>query len=332
MAKQTFSVGQVLSAAQMTSLQATAMGGGTPQTKTASYVLVAADAGTVIQMNAAGATTITVNTSLFSAGDTVQIQNIGAGTCTVTAGTATVNTAGSLALTQYEGGILYFNSASAAVFFDYTQAGLTSPLTTKGDLYTRTSSADSRLAVGTNGYTLVADSTESTGLKWAAPSSGLTLVKTQTIGSAVSSVTVTGAFSSTYDNYLISINGGVASGACSIDLQLGSTATGYYWFGIYGAASAATVTGDNGNNQTKFRYVGSGDTTLLSGQFYIQNPNLAKRTAIYCSSIRTGTGTVTPINVGSETSTTQHTDFTLLASSPETLTGGTIKVYGYQNS
>jgi hypothetical protein len=134
MAKQTFTTGQVLTAAQMTSLQQTAMGGGSTTAKTTSYVLVAADAGTVVQMNAAGATTITVNTALFAAGDTVQIQNIGAGVCTVTAGTATVSTAGSLALNQYEGGQLYFNTTSAALFFDIVQtAGMTNPLTTTGD-------------------------------------------------------------------------------------------------------------------------------------------------------------------------------------------------------
>lgn len=122
MAKQTFTTGQVLTAAQMTSLQQTAMGGGSTTAKTASYTLVAADAGTVVQMNSASATTITVNTALFAAGDSVQIQNIGAGVCTVTAGTATVSTAGSLALSQYEGGQLYFNSASAAIFFDLVQS------------------------------------------------------------------------------------------------------------------------------------------------------------------------------------------------------------------
>jgi len=123
MAKQTFTTGQVLTAAQMTSLQQTAMGGGSTTAKTASYVLTAADAGTVIQMNSAGSTTITVNTALFAAGDSVQIQNIGAGTCTITAGTATVTTAGSLALTQWEGGNLYFTSTSASIFFDYFQSG-----------------------------------------------------------------------------------------------------------------------------------------------------------------------------------------------------------------
>jgi len=63
--------------------------------KTDSYTLVAADAGKRIVMNKASATTITVNTSIFSAGDSVWIHNIGAGTCTITAGTATVTTAGS---------------------------------------------------------------------------------------------------------------------------------------------------------------------------------------------------------------------------------------------
>jgi hypothetical protein len=94
----------------------------TVNAKTASYTLVASDVGTRITMNNASATTITVNTALFAAGDTLEIVNLGAGTCTITAGTATVNTAGSLALTQYESGVLYFNTTSAAVFFDYYQA------------------------------------------------------------------------------------------------------------------------------------------------------------------------------------------------------------------
>jgi hypothetical protein len=122
MAKQTFTTGQVLTAAQMTSLQQTAMGGGSATAKTASYTLVAADAGTTVIMNSASPTTITVNTGLFAAGDTVQIINQGAGVCTVTAGTATVTTAGSLALGQNESGDLYFLSASAAILNDYVQA------------------------------------------------------------------------------------------------------------------------------------------------------------------------------------------------------------------
>jgi len=119
MAKQTFTTGQVLTAAQMTSLQQTAMSGGAASAKVASYVLVAADGGTAISMTNAGSTTITVNTGLFAAGDTVTIVNLGAGVCTVTAGTATVSTSGSLVLAQNQGGILYFTSASAALFLQF---------------------------------------------------------------------------------------------------------------------------------------------------------------------------------------------------------------------
>jgi hypothetical protein len=48
------------------------------------------------------------------------------------------------------------------------------PLTTKGDLFTF-STVDARLGVGTNGQTLVADSTAATGLKWATPAGGKVL-------------------------------------------------------------------------------------------------------------------------------------------------------------
>ena len=116
MAIQTFVADTILTAAQMNALQANDYNQ-TVSTKTASYTLVAADVGTRVVMNSASATTITVNTSLFSAGDTLFLQNIGSGTATVLAGTATVSTTGSLALAQYGGGTLYFTSAGVSIFF-----------------------------------------------------------------------------------------------------------------------------------------------------------------------------------------------------------------------
>tara|TARA_R110000868_G_scaffold167401_2_gene401702 strand:- start:515 stop:1330 length:816 start_codon:yes stop_codon:yes gene_type:complete len=124
MAIQTFTAAQVLTAAQMNALQANDYNQ-TVSTKTGSYVLTLGDKGTRIAMNSASATTITVNTSIFSAGDTLWIQNISTGTVTITAGTATVTTSGNLALAQWGGGSLYFTSASAAIFFPTDSAPAT---------------------------------------------------------------------------------------------------------------------------------------------------------------------------------------------------------------
>ena len=119
MAKQTFTTGQVLTAAQMTALQQTAMLGGDANARTASYVLLVSDAGNAVTMSSTSTTTITVNSGIFAAGDIVTIVNINSGICTITAGTATVTTSGSLALSQNQGGILRFTSASAAIFLQF---------------------------------------------------------------------------------------------------------------------------------------------------------------------------------------------------------------------
>jgi len=116
MSIQTFTAAQVLTAAQMNTLQANDYNQ-TVSTKTASYTLVAADKGTRVVMNVASSNTVTVNTSLFSAGDTLVIQNIGAGVTTVTAGTATVSSAGPLTIAQYGSGTLYFTSAGVSLWF-----------------------------------------------------------------------------------------------------------------------------------------------------------------------------------------------------------------------
>lgn len=61
--------------------------------------------------------------------------------------------------------------------FTFSPAGTTiilaSPLTTKGDILVRDATTGTRLAVGSNGDVLTADSAQATGVKWA-PASGTT--------------------------------------------------------------------------------------------------------------------------------------------------------------
>lgn len=59
--------------------------------------------------------------------------------------------------------------ATASAAFDAL-----SPVTTKGDIIARSSSTNSRLAVGSNGQVLVADSTQTLGVKWATNPAGST--------------------------------------------------------------------------------------------------------------------------------------------------------------
>jgi hypothetical protein len=164
-----------------------------------------------------------------------------------------------------------------------------------------------------------------------AGASGLTLISTTTIGTTVASVTVSSAFSSTYDNYRIIVAGGVGSAATELGMTLGATATGYYRFLIYGAYTSNTVNGAATANGTSWAHVGIVSTTSLSAEIDLYSPNLAKNTLIVgraSSASTTGSGVW---QNGYLNDTTQYTAFTLTPATG-TLTGGTIKVYGYQNS
>jgi hypothetical protein len=114
-----FVTGQVLTAAQLNDIQNLPI-----SDKTADYVLVVGDVTKRTIMNAAGATTITVDDAIFSVGDVIQVANKGAGTCTITAGAGvTINTSGSLDLAQYGGGYLLCLSASTFTFFNLGGGG-----------------------------------------------------------------------------------------------------------------------------------------------------------------------------------------------------------------
>jgi hypothetical protein len=157
---------------------------------------------------------------------------------------------------------------------------------------------------------------------------GLQFIKAQTIGTAVSSVAVTSAFSTTYDAYKIVISGGVGSGNGSLQLQLGSTTTGYYG-GFGGALFAGTADAGGYANAANFQNAGRGSTNTLQMNVELQQPFLTKNTyAQYTFTVNDAAAGRTRITGGFLNDSTSYTGFTIVVETG-TLTGGTIAVYGY---
>jgi hypothetical protein len=157
---------------------------------------------------------------------------------------------------------------------------------------------------------------------------GLVLVKTQTIGSAVGSVTVSDAFSSTYDDYLVRLSAGAASTSADLNLTFGATTTGYYW--SFTGTSYANAAAKNGAaNAASIVSVGNVSANGYSSVIDIQAPNLAKNTVVRTNYVVMATDASTGTINGYVNNTTAYTAFTLTVTSG-TLTGGTIYVYGYK--
>ena len=163
--------------------------------------------------------------------------------------------------------------------------------------------------------------------------SGLVFVKSQAVGSGVSSVEVTGAFSSTYDNYKIIYTDGTASTASAqMTVRMGATATSSYetlltymaWG--FGNVLGASTTGSS------FFWIGGEKTATNGGPnvtiFELYNP--FKSVATMMNSTAYG-GAAAGVSYGRLNNTTSYTAFTLLIDTG-TFSGGTINVYGYRKA
>ena len=159
---------------------------------------------------------------------------------------------------------------------------------------------------------------------------GMVLVKSQVIGTTVGSVTVSDVFSATYDNYKIIVTEGATSAAsANLAFKLGATTTGYYWaHNAFTFANADLSIG--AANQANWR-AGAGSPKILSMKIDIFSPFLSEETS-FSGQYQVPTTTGNSVNNGGFLdNTTSYTDFTITPSTG-TLTGGTIRVYGYANS
>jgi hypothetical protein len=209
----------------------------------------------------------------------------------------------------------------------------------KGDLIAATAADTvSRLAVGANGTSLVADSTTATGLKWAAPGAGaLTYVG----GAAFSAVATVSAaantFSATYANYLVMIDFSTVASVTPLNVRLraggsDTAGTAYYW-AITGHGVNGTTASTAGLSQSFIQVFDLTSTTdFNSCSFIISLPQLARRTKIFGNGFMSSAAGTIGIRIGGGLldDVTQYDAFTFFTGTGNF--AGTYRVYGIANS
>jgi hypothetical protein len=161
--------------------------------------------------------------------------------------------------------------------------------------------------------------------------SGLVYIKQQTVGNAVATVTVSDAFSSTYDNYRITFAGSTPSATDSFRLMISSGATTDHYssmnYDLYNAAVTGVLRVNNGASI----YAVLNQAGDKSAQFScdVLSPFLAQPTVMTGASF--GRGYYCNFG-GTRSSSTSYSSFTITIDGAGTMTGGIITVYGYRKS
>lgn len=172
-----------------------------------------------------------------------------------------------------------------------------------------------------------------TSLDYKVAQQGLTFIKSVNIGSAVTSVTVTDAFNSSYENYRVLVNITSASTAMGVQMRLGSTTTNYFsvkngW--RFDSGTPDFISRLNGGYS--FWDVSAGGATGGSAaSIDVFSPYETARTRFTANGLYGhSTYGAMIVSAGYQDSNTSFTSFQIFPSTGN-MTGGSISVYGYNN-
>jgi len=111
----------------------------------------------------------------------------------------------------------------------------------KGDLLTATAADTPAIrTIGTNGHVLTADSTEATGMKWAAPA-GASLTLSLITNGTLSGSSLTLSSLSTYDTLILMAFNMNQSNSAQLRLRVNNNSTNNYWSIGFGQTGSTTT-------------------------------------------------------------------------------------------
>jgi hypothetical protein len=224
-----------------------------------------------------------------------------------------------------------------------TNKTLTSPVLTtpsisnidaKGDLLAGTAdNTIGRLAVGTNGYILTADSAETTGMKWAAAAGGggMTLISTTTLSGASTTISVA---SNSYKNLVMFVESVDCSGDLDVFMQLngetGATAYTPVMQGSNNGSSYVNYTKTNGVyiNQTGLDGFGTSNDNSSVVTIYNANSTIRKTIDASVGALTTSGSRVVPLRNTCTVGSSAVISSIVWKVPSGSFDGGTIKLYG----
>lgn len=207
----------------------------------------------------------------------------------------------------------------------------------KGDLIAGTGAdAFSRLAVGTNNHVLTADSTATTGMKWAAvPASAksFSLLGTGTLTGA-GTITVSGI--SGIDDIFIYVNGASSASASSVisirvNADAGSKYDTYHYYinpnTTYAATDTQGAATAGGFDSWPFAQMGNNAANVVYGTAFLRGCNSSGTKTYFWSAGGTGTSAIMRSGGGFFTGTATISSISLISGTGN-FDAGTFTVYG----